>query len=69
LFLVVEDRGQCPEELLTAPATFATPIKRTFPHHEFLRKFVKNKIQTLRMLSHWYSSPSTLNRLSREQVI
>lgn len=68
LFLGVEDRGQCPQEL-KALATFVIPIKRTFPHHKFLRKFIINKIQPLRMLRHWHRSPSTLNGLSREQVI
>lgn len=65
----VEEGQQCPKELPKALATYICSIKRTVPHHKFLCKLVMNKIQALWELSHQYSFPYALNRLSREQVI
>lgn len=65
----VEEGQQRPKEVPKAPATFLCSIKRTVPHHKFLCKLVINKIQALGELSHQYSFPYALNRLSREQVI
>lgn len=59
----------CAAELPRALDPFATPRMRASPHHKFLCKLVKNKIQSLWMLSHGHSSPSALDRLPREQVI
>lgn len=67
LFLAAAEH--CAAELPRALAPFATPRMRASPHHEFLCKLVKNKIQSLWMLSHGHSSASTLDRLPREQVI